>query len=77
MYPSDMTDERWEIVQKHFPAGKRAGISRALRTRRRPLLFISAKCLASTCHCASAISLGYMGDFAIHSGFEDRLLEHL
>ena len=25
MYPGDMTDEQWEIVQKHFPAGKRAG----------------------------------------------------
>ena len=25
MYPSDMSDEQWEVVQKHFPAGKRAG----------------------------------------------------
>jgi len=33
-----------------------------------PLLFISAKCLASTCHCALVMSHGYMEDFAISWG---------
>ncbi len=33
MYPSDMTDEQWEIEQKHFPAGKRAGRPRVRSAR--------------------------------------------
>ena len=33
MYPSDMTDEQWEVVQKHFPAGKRAGRPRGRSAR--------------------------------------------
>ena len=33
MYPSDMTDEQWEIVPKHFPAGKRAGRLRVRSAR--------------------------------------------
>ncbi|WP_082203292.1 transposase [Ottowia sp. oral taxon 894] len=33
MYPSDMTDEQWEIVQTHFPAGKRAGCPRVRSAR--------------------------------------------
>ena len=33
MYPSNMTDEQWEIVQKHFPAGKREGRPRVRSAR--------------------------------------------
>ena len=33
MYLSDMTDGQWEIVQKHFPAGKRAGRPRGRSAR--------------------------------------------
>ena len=33
MYPSDMIDEQWEIVQKHFLAGKRAGRPRVCSAR--------------------------------------------
>ena len=33
MYSSGMTDEQWEIVQKHFPAGKRAGRFRVRSAR--------------------------------------------
>ena len=33
MYPSDMSDEQWEVVQKHFPAGKRAGRPRVHSAR--------------------------------------------
>ena len=33
MYPSDMTDEQCEIVQKYFPAGNRAGRPRMRSAR--------------------------------------------
>ena len=33
MYPSDMTEAQWEVVQKHLPPGKRTGRPRVRSAR--------------------------------------------
>ena len=33
MYPSDMTDKQWEVVQRHFPVNKRGGRPRQRSAR--------------------------------------------
>ena len=72
MYPSDMTDEQCEIVQKHFPVGKRAGRSR-VRSAQDTLLGSFSQVFGQHMSLCVGHTAWVYGDFAIHLGFEDRL----
>ena len=69
-----MTDEQCEIVQKHFPVGKRAGRSR-VRSAQDTLWGSFSKVFGQHMSlCVGHTAWVNGGDFAIHLGFKDRLL---